>query len=280
MKAFHKRWSLTLIPLVFGLMAWVGGAPVLKGQTGRIVFEHAPDGGDPWPTLDIYSVNADGTELGALTIDGHSHDPSWSPDGRHILYIHDTTWPSYLPAQHLRIDEKWISHAFSELYVMDSDGENAHLFRQLDARIQEAALSPDGKTLAFDGVEPGADGESVFGLFLIPVLGQGKPHRLFRVPSGPAGGVSLGPLPGAPTGRRWRLLCRLPKTFTMETGRLWLPMPMVHTKLKSRIRTTSRGLTPQPGRRTGGRLPSMPSLVGTVDNRSPSCTRTARTYAN
>jgi Tol biopolymer transport system component len=212
MPAIRKCRSLTLMPLLFGCMAWVGAAPTPKALTGRIVFEHAPDDSAPWPTTDIYSVNADGTELRALTNDGHSYGPSWSADGRYILYIHDTTWPSHLPAQHLRIDDKkWLSHAFSELYVMDSDGENAHLFRQLDGRVQAAALSPDGKTLAFDGVEPGADGESVLGFFLIPVPGQGKPHRLFRVPSGPAWwGQAWGPA-WSPDGKKVAFAVQAPK---------------------------------------------------------------------
>jgi Tol biopolymer transport system component len=187
MNAFRKCWSLTLMPLVFGLIAWVGAAPTPKGSTGRIVFEHAPDDSAPYPTSGIYSVNADGTQLRALTADGHSHGPNWSPDGRHILYIHDTYWPSRLPKPDIRIDDKqWLSHLFNELYVMDSHGGNAHLLRQLDGPIQAAAWSPDGKTLAFEGTEPGPDGEPADGLFLIPAHGQGEPRLLFRRASQPA----------------------------------------------------------------------------------------------
>ena len=148
MSAFRRCWSLTLIPLVLGLITWVGTAPVLKGQTGRIVFEHAPDDEAPMPTRDICSVNADGTELRALTNDGHSHSPRWSPDGRHILYLHETSWPSRLPALNIRMDDKkWLSHFDLELYVMDSDGGNAHLLRQFDGQIKAAAWSPDGRQI-------------------------------------------------------------------------------------------------------------------------------------
>jgi hypothetical protein len=49
MHAFRQCWSLTLIPLVFGLIASVGAAPTPKGFTGRIIFEHAPDDNAPGP---------------------------------------------------------------------------------------------------------------------------------------------------------------------------------------------------------------------------------------
>jgi Tol biopolymer transport system component len=34
-----------------------------------------------WPTSDLYSMSVDGTNVKALTKEGHSHSPSWSSDG-------------------------------------------------------------------------------------------------------------------------------------------------------------------------------------------------------
>jgi hypothetical protein len=53
-----------------------GTAALPKRCTGRIVFESAPDD-STFLTLNIYTVEADGTYLRALTTDGHSHDPRW-----------------------------------------------------------------------------------------------------------------------------------------------------------------------------------------------------------
>ena len=58
-------------------------------QTDIIVYEHAPDAIAPWPVLDVYLLDTEGRKPRALTTDGHSHTPSWSPDGQRILFIHD-----------------------------------------------------------------------------------------------------------------------------------------------------------------------------------------------
>ena len=66
-------------------------------KTGVIVFTHAPDGGPPWPVEDIYAMDAHGTNVRALTHDGHSHNPASSPDGRHVLCVHDAALPKPMP---------------------------------------------------------------------------------------------------------------------------------------------------------------------------------------
>jgi Tol biopolymer transport system component len=152
--------------------------------TGTIVYDHAPDGSPPWPVTDVYSMAVDGRGVKALTNDGHSHNPSWSPDGRRILFIHDSaleTKPAY------REQTGFESHHPIELYVMDKDGRNRHLLRRMEPVIFSAAWSPDGKTLAITCITealtklPHADDEPVrAGLFLLPASGQGEPRLLFR----------------------------------------------------------------------------------------------------
>jgi Tol biopolymer transport system component len=109
------------------------------------VYTHAPDESAPWPVTDIYSMRGDGSNVKALTNDGHSHSPIWSPDGRRILFIHDSalrTKPAY------REPKEFESYHSVELYVMDADGKNRRLLRRLEPVIYSAAWSPDGKTLA------------------------------------------------------------------------------------------------------------------------------------
>jgi Tol biopolymer transport system component len=65
------------------------GAGARPQSAGTIVFVHAPNGGPPWPVEDIYTMDAGGRNVKALTHDGHSSNPAWSPDGKRILFVHD-----------------------------------------------------------------------------------------------------------------------------------------------------------------------------------------------
>jgi hypothetical protein len=138
-----------------------------------IVYERMPSDKGYSLTHDIWMVNSDGTNDHALTTDGHSDRPSWSPDGERILFLHDDALrrpPSYLE----RGDK---SHHPVELYVMDRDGSNAHPFRRLEPNMDSAAWSPDGKTIA---VSQGAGG-----LILMPVDGQADYRKVTDEGLGP-----------------------------------------------------------------------------------------------
>jgi Tol biopolymer transport system component len=129
-------------------------------------------------------MDSNGSNVRALTKDGHSHTPAWSPDARHILFIHDTALQA-LPAYRESADSQ--SHHPVELYVMDRDGNNARLLRRLEPVIYSAAWSPDGRTLAIIHKPEEwtklrrSNGDAVpAGLFLLSADGQGELRLLFR----------------------------------------------------------------------------------------------------
>jgi hypothetical protein len=66
-------------------------------------------------------VRPDGSDAHTIGVDGDA--PDWSPDGKHLVYVHKES-----------------------LWVADSDGENAH---QVIADGHSPAWSRDGKMLAF-----------------------------------------------------------------------------------------------------------------------------------
>ncbi len=96
---------------------------------GRIVFHSARSG-----ELDIYTMNADGTNLQRLTDSpGRDFEPDWSPDGRTIVFSSDRDDPEN-----------------AQLYVMNGDGSNQRaLMPFIDADFIAPRWSPDGEWVLF-----------------------------------------------------------------------------------------------------------------------------------
>jgi Tol biopolymer transport system component len=102
---------------------------------------------------ELYLANVDGTGVLKLT---HPQDavardsnPIWSPDGRTILYEHESEYVSDIRPQ---CDPHSLCRPFTgflkrELYAMDADGGNQRRFGP--DRLQDLAWSPDSRTIAF-----------------------------------------------------------------------------------------------------------------------------------
>jgi Tol biopolymer transport system component len=146
----------------------------VQAQTAdAIVYSRTPAGAPPWPVQDVCTTRADGATERCLTSDGHSHHPSWSPDGKRILFIHDAalrTEPPYREPEHTK------SHHPIELSVMDADGRNRRVLRVIEPVIYSAAWSPDGGTLAVSAAAPGES--TRVGVFLLPANGAGELQML------------------------------------------------------------------------------------------------------
>ena len=122
-------------------------SPLWSFDGKRIAFVSNRDGhvhpirGWPWPTSEIYVMDADGGNPQNLTNDPH-HDwsPSWSPDGKHIIFETD------------RDNDK--GHNI-EIYVMDADGSNPKNLTNNLTEDRYPAWSPDGERIAFSARREG-----------------------------------------------------------------------------------------------------------------------------
>jgi hypothetical protein len=82
-------------------------------------------------TDQIHLIGADGAGDRALTTEGSSYRPAWSPDGAHVAFTSDRD-------------------GSTDLYVMDSDGSNVVRLTNDPAQDWAVDWSPDGKSLAFN----------------------------------------------------------------------------------------------------------------------------------
>ena len=133
----------------------------------KITFSSTRDGND-----EIYSVNADGTDLTRLTDDdSNDREPTWSPDGLRIAFTSDR-----------ESDGESGALQAPDLYVMDADGSNVERLTFSKGGdwpavgVSRPTWAPDGSRITFETLSEGSAN-----LWEVPAEG-GHPRLLFSSP--------------------------------------------------------------------------------------------------
>jgi Tol biopolymer transport system component len=140
MKAF--RYILPLV--IAGSLALPSAHATFPGQNGLITFTVPGDAG-----AQIYTVRPNGDDLRQITnVNGGALVPDWSPDGRQIVFEHD-------------------SPDSCNVALMNADGSGMVDF-PTDPNVCEGdpSFTPDGSRIVFDRVDFGANDEAFWSMNL------------------------------------------------------------------------------------------------------------------
>lgn len=140
-KTVYVTLALFLCINSCGLLGGDDTSPEELPLTGKIVFAAKDDNRNS----QIFTMNADGSDVKQLTHfppDGEAYSPSWSPDGKQIMFSSAKGGISTGPA----------------LWVMDADGGNQRFLHHSDPGNEHSfpiignhpRWSPDGTKVAFD----------------------------------------------------------------------------------------------------------------------------------
>jgi Tol biopolymer transport system component len=126
-----------------------------KRALGQIAFVSSRDGNP-----EIYTINADGTNLTRLTNDpAVDEEPAWSPDGKRIAFVSNRS-------------------GSSELYVMHGDGSDVVRRTFSGGFTENPSWSPDGTKIVYSTLSNGSANLWV----VSPNAGGPGPTLLFEAP--------------------------------------------------------------------------------------------------
>jgi Tol biopolymer transport system component len=149
--------ALTALGVTLAATAGASTAETTATSAGKIVFSSNRTG-----DIEIHAMNANGAGIVRLTnAVGDDSDPTWSPDGKRILFTSDR--------EHQSSDPQKVT---SEIYVMNADGSALTRLTTNEFQDWGPRWSPDGKRIVWASslTQPGFD----FDIYTMNADGSGR----------------------------------------------------------------------------------------------------------
>ena len=133
------------------------------GANSRIS-DWSPDGrriafdSDRTRAVEIFTMRSDGSEVQQIThLGGFSGDPSWSPNGRHLVFEHAS-----------------FGQCCTNIWRINPDGAGLHELTtfSMETRAAEPEYSPDGRWIAFQQFPNGVGPGQLSAIFVIRANGR------------------------------------------------------------------------------------------------------------
>ncbi len=143
----HRRYRFAHLILATGVALSLTPLIAVVDAQAQIAFVSRRDGNP-----EIYVMDADGKNQRRLTNNlARDYEPSWSPDGKRIVFISDRD------GHPLRIP----GFFSSDIYVMDADGGNQQNLTNHPADDRDPSWSPDGKRIVFQSDRDNDKGHNI-----------------------------------------------------------------------------------------------------------------------